>query len=71
MEKLHSIEPVHEGRITVQLPKHWHDELVDVFVVRRTANSRAQLAAAFCGLGESIAGAHDMMADLITERAAE
>ena len=71
MEKLHSIEPVFEGRITVEVPKHWHNELVDVFIVRRTAKTRAQLAAEFCGLGESIPGAHKMMAELIAERVAE
>ena len=71
MEKLHSIEPVLEGRVIVEVPKHWHDELVDVFVIRRTVKTRAQLAAEFCGLGESIPGAHNMMAELIAERVAE
>lgn len=28
MEKLYSIEPVLQGRITVLLPKHWQGELV-------------------------------------------
>ena len=71
MEKLQSIEPVLEGRITVEVPKHWHNELVDVFLVRRTVKTRAQLATEFCGLGESIPGAQNMMAELIAERVAE
>ena len=33
--------------------------------------NRAQLAAEFCGLGESIPDAHKMMAELIAERVAE
>ena len=53
------------------MPKHWHNELVDVFIVGRTAKTRAQFAAEFCGLGESIPGAHKMMAELIAERVAE
>ena len=47
------------------------EKLHSIEPVLRTVNNRAQLAAEFCGLGESIPGTHNMMAKLIAERVAE